>query len=91
MAPATEEVKQQEEEEKMIPDAAEEAMEEPEDEGGVREELEPLTKEEQAALATNLAALPTEKWKKLTKKLAFQDDEVRVLNLMVSIASLAEH
>lgn len=48
-----------------------------EDDENNREELQPLTKEEQTALAEKLAAAGEDKWKVLTRKLGFQDDEVR--------------
>ena len=81
--PVSEEpVKQEEEQDKMLDDG-DHQMEDGDDDGQ-RDELQPLTKEEQVSLAANIAALPPAKWRTLTKKLGFADDEVRLGNVTIT-------
>ena len=44
-----------------------------------REDLKPITKEQQVAIAANVAKTGDDGWRKLTKMLNFEDDEVHLL------------
>ncbi|KAF2352225.1 Death domain, partial [Trinorchestia longiramus] len=67
----------QEDEEKIITEETENCdEEETQDDDNDRVELQPITTEEQAALAAKLASIGGDKWRQLTRKLGFQDDEV---------------
>ncbi|KAG0719412.1 THO complex subunit 1 [Chionoecetes opilio] len=77
---------EEEEEEKVIPVLqqgdvvkVEEDMEEETVEEEERPEVEPITVEEQKALAQRLDALGEDKWKLLAKKLGFEADEVEFI------------